>query len=515
MSEQTQELAKIQREKALLAEKRIELIQSLPHLYGWKWYPWAREFFESTNQINLLCAANQVSKSSTQIRKCIDWATDMKKWPSLWKQRPDQFWYMYPSSNQTKIEYHTKWQQFLPQGRYKTDPMINGKPNPYHWKVETVNKEVHAIHFINTGVGIYFKSYTQNVTNLQTGTVFAMFADEEMPVELFDELMFRLSASSGYFHMVFTATIGQEFWRQCLQPHDHEEPLLPQAHKQIVSMYDCQVYDDGTPSHWTDEKIDQVKQRCTSHNEILKRVYGYFIKDIGGKKYEQFDLSRHVKPKEPIPKDWFIFAGVDIGSGGRVGHLSAITFVAVRPDFKFGRVFLGWRGDGILTTASDVVEKFLEMKRDHKLEITGQFYDWANKDFQTISNSMNENFQMADKSHERGEDIINALFKNNMLVIDENPELRKLAVELASLRKDTAKNKAKDDFADSFRYSVTRIPWDLNDLAILYDPVITPPKEMTPMERELAERRKAFEDPGTKSWGIEEEFAEANDLYGG
>ena len=52
-------------------EERIKLREGLPFLHGWKWYSWARAFFESQNQVNLLCAANQISKSSTQIRKAL------------------------------------------------------------------------------------------------------------------------------------------------------------------------------------------------------------------------------------------------------------------------------------------------------------------------------------------------------------------------------------------------------------------------------------------------------------
>src|SRR4051812_44697529 len=100
----TTELAR-KREEVAIKERQLKLRIGLPHLHGWKWYPWARAFFESTRKLNFLCAANQISKSSTQIRKCIDWATDRSKWDRLWPgRRPVQFWYLYPTSAQANVE---------------------------------------------------------------------------------------------------------------------------------------------------------------------------------------------------------------------------------------------------------------------------------------------------------------------------------------------------------------------------------------------------------------------------
>lgn len=505
-AQQTAEI--LAREKIALKEKELRLMEGLPFLYGWKWYTWAHDFFESTNKINLLCAANQISKSSTQIRKAIDWATNQEKWPTLWRQRPVQFWYLYPTGKQAKIEFETKWKLFLPKGEYKDHPV-------YGWKEEFVNKELFAIHF-NSGVHIYFKTYAQDTSALQTGTCDAIFCDEELPIEHFDELMFRLSASDGYFHMVFTATLGQDFWRQVMEPLPHEEELLPTATKKTVSLYDARFYTDGTPSHWTDEKIQMVKSRCSTHNEILKRIYGKFIKDDGGRKCEAFDMKRHMKPKHPLPPNWLIFGGVDIGSGGKTGHPSAIAFVAVSPDFRKGRVFTGWRGDGIPTTAGDVVEKFIAMKKERKIVTTGQVYDWASKDFFEIASRMGESFITADKAREKGEETLNTLFKNDMLLVYDDPELAKLAGELFSLRKDTDKKKAKDDFYDALRYCVMGIPWDWSVITgAKADNEPPPEKPMNDREREIHERRKAF----TEGWDeendrIEDEFNEWNSAYG-
>lgn len=456
-----------------------------------------------------LCTRGHVvtHNSSTQIRKCIDWATDKVKWPILWRHQPNHFWYLYPTSKQARIEFETKWKLFLPKGEYKTHPI-------YGWKEEWLNKELFAIHF-NSGVHVYFKTYAQDVQSLQTGTCDALFLDEELPVDLYDELIFRISASDGYFHMVFTATLGQEMWRLVMEPRDGEEEKLPHAAKWTVSLYDCLQYIDGSPTHWTREKIRMISERCATQKEVLKRVYGRFIKDDGGLKCEQFDVKRHIVPPASISEDWQVYGAVDIGSGGKKNHKAAIIFLAVNSDYSKGIVFDGWRGDGLETTAGDILEKFKAMRGARTL--ARQVYDWGSKDFGLIAGRCGEAFTPADKSHERGEALLNALFKNDLITIHDTPELRKLVGELISLRRETAKERAKDDFYDALRYCVTSIPWDWS----LLGPQVTASEIVVPksaLQQQIDDRRGGFSEYAheheRETVRVEDEFEEANEAYG-
>ena len=494
---------KLRELEALHAE--AELREGLPHIHGWKWYTWARDFFESTNHINLLCAANQISKSSTQIRKAIHWATETALWPELWNNKPKQFWYLYPTRDQVSAEFMTKWTEFLPAGKYKDDPK-------YGWKEIKKHGDLIGILF-HSGVYLFFKTYAQDPASLQTGTCDALFCDEELPVNIYEELMMRISASNGYFHMVFTATLGQEFWRQALEPAEGEEEKLPGAWKRTISLYDAMVYEDGTPSHWVPEKIAQVRGRCSTHTEVLKRVYGKFIV-IGGRKYESFDIKRHMKPYHNVPRNWLVYVGADPGSGGAENHPAALCYVAVNPQMTEGRVFLGARYDGIITTAGDLVEKHLAFRINNNLNnICGKYYDWGCKDFDTISTRMGEPFEKAEKSHEIGEAVLNTLFKNNMLFIYDTDELGKLGSELATLKRATVKNKAKDDFADALRYAVTKIPWDWSVIiGELPNELEKEKTQLSPMAQEIADRRKAFDEEEIAA--MDAEFAEWNEAYG-
>jgi len=501
----------LKQKKLKLLEKRQALKKGLPHIYAFPWYSWARQYYESQNKINLLCAANQISKSSTQIRKVIDWATDTDKWEERWPGlTPNLFWYFYPSGELTETEYETKWKQFLPSGKYKDDPR-------YGWKEIRKKGEIKGIKF-NSGIRLEFKTYMQKIANLQAGSVFGIWCDEEMPMHFYDELMNRLNATDGYFHMVFTATLGQDFWRRTLEPEEHEKEELIGALKMQISMYDCMEYEDGTPSFWTEERINRVIAKCKNAAEILRRVYGKFILSAG-RKYAKFDIKKHYKPGGPVPDDWMVVVGVDIGSGGETGHPAAITWTAVHPNRRKARVIAGWRGDGVETDNRDIFEKYLEMRRELDISPMQMYYDWAAKDFGTISAAAGLPFEKAEKSHVIGEDVINTLFGNDMMTIDSDKgdELHKLAMELASLKQNTPLTKAKNDFADSFRYSVSKFFFDWG--FITGRKPDTPKKEeeipTDPMKREVYERRKTFlEGKGQRGGGneIDREIDALNEL---
>lgn len=488
-------------------ERKIELKQGLPHLHGYKWYRWAREFFESTSKENFLVAANQISKSSTQIRKCIEWATNPLLWPSLWPgQKPNQFWYLYPNRDTADAEFETKWKLFLPSGKYKDDPQ-------YGWKVIKERNQVKSIIF-NSGVVVYFKTYAQDTKNLQAGTVYAIFCDEELPIEHLAELKNRLNATDGYFHMVFTATLGQDFWRRTMEPYESETEECLSARKWQISMYDCMHYEDGTPSYWTEEKIERAKRNCPTKAEIQRRIFGRFVVS-GGLMFESFEYEKNTCDPFPIPEHWHIYCGVDIGSGGLEGHPAAIVFIAVAPDFRKGVVFRGWRGDGIQTESGVILLKYRELRG--RFKITSAYYDWESKEFEMIATRNSEPFQAADKSRGPGIATLNLLFKHGMLKIFRGDiELEKLTTELSNLLESTAKSKAKDDLCDALRYGTIRIPWDYTAIEYL-DQEVQPGIMVTQPERTIDELRMENQlgRGGREINEIEEELEFWNDLYEG
>lgn len=491
---------RIQQERLKLLELKLSMEECLPHLHGWPWYQWAFDFFQSRNKQNFICAANQISKSSTQIRKAIHWATERSLWPELWNARPLQFWYLYPSKDIATIEFEKKWMmEFLPRGEYVDHPV-------YGWKAEYKNHGIWALHF-NSGVSIYFKTYAQDEQMLQAGSCSAIFTDEEVPEHLYDELMMRLTATDGYFHMVFTATLGQEFWRETMEEVGKKAERFPDAFKRQISMYDCLEYMDGKPSPWTIDRIKTIEGRCKSRAAIDRRVNGRFVVEEN-LQYGGFDRDRNVSSGHPLPPSWQIYGGVDIGSGGPSGsdrHPAAIVFVAVNPEFTKGRVFRAWRGDDVETTAGDIFTRFQELR--DALVCTQQSYDPGARDFYTIATRAGDTFSPADKARDTGISSLNTLFKMGALIIyDEGPELKKLITELCYLQSSTRKQRAKDDLIDALRYALSQVPWNWDEIMKPHAPKIAPPKIIN-------ERKERFENQAQDIFDVEDELAAWDELY--
>jgi len=123
----------------------------------------------------------------------------------------------------------------------------------------------------------------------------------------------------------------------------------------------------------------------------------------------------------------------------------------------------------------------------------------------------------ADKG-EKGYDVVNVLFKNGMLFIYKTPELQKLASELSTLKTTTAKNKAKDDFADSFRYAVSKIPWDWS-VIIGEKPegFVEPEEKLTTAQfnaRERRQSRRRIMRQQQEEDDLDAEIEEINEMYG-
>lgn len=333
----------------------------------------------------------------------------------------------------------------------------------------------------------------------------AIWTDEELPAPLWDELQARLFASAGYFSAVFTPTLGQEFWREAFMNKGYKE-RFPDAFKRQVKMRSCLLYEDGTPSFWTEERIQQIALGCKSDAEVRRRVEGEFVMD-SGLVYPGFSPEKNlVEPKE-IPPDWLVYCGVDSGSGGKFNHPAAISFTAVSPDFRQGLVFKGRRFDGITTTAADLVQYVMEMSQDVKNTIVGVYYDFAAADLKEIAMRMGANWIPAEKSHLIGQQILNVGMKTGMLNIFNTDELAPLVSELKSLKISTNKNNAADDAIDAMRYSCTKIPWDWSAINEI-KPIAAPHKS------EIEIRREYFMNPEKDEETIEREFEDYNSLIG-
>ena len=492
-------------------EVESEAVRSAPHLYLHKHYEWSRSFFESENRLNFLCAGNQVGKSTVNIRRCLHLATDeaakRRMWPKAYElsNRPNLFWYLYPSADVAESELESKWKQYL---------ILEDKNSPFYCKVNKKPGAVKGLSFPNADHTILFKYYGQDRINLQSNTVYAIFADEEIPIKLghlnlVDELMARLTSVDGIFHMVFTATLAQEYWRRVIEERGDNE-IYPNAFKRQVSLYDCLQYEDGdTHTPWTRERINEVKALYSNDSEIQNRVYGRFVKGVG-LVFHGYNRERNLTTDTRIGEDWNIYAGVDIGSGGHRDP-AAVAFVAANPQGTEGKIIKVWRG-GIHqeTSVLDIYKYYVDHLRKwiyahYKKAPFMELYDPSSRDFGIIARERGTEFQIAINKKEVGIELFNSLMKFGMLKIVNTPEsgTEELISEFHSCTFEALKRKAHRvrDLGDAVRYALMAVTWDFSE------------NTSATVKQEKLPYKRGPNQPDAKLYGTPQERREYNAEY--
>lgn len=449
--------------------------------------------------MKLICAGNQVSKSSTQIRHCIDLATDVSKWEKFFPRRkPVTFWYIYPDFGKVDEEFDQKWErEFLPRNEMKDH-------HQYGWNKVYKRGTFVGIKF-NTGVTVYFKTWKQDA---QSATIDAIFADEELPFHKYDELSQRVNMVNGIFSMVFTATLGQKEWFEAMELIGKHGERFREAFKVQVSMeHDCRFYADGTPSPFTEEEVARRKAKCSSEKEVNKRIHGRFVSDEG-LAFPSFSRQSNVIKKRETDKTWLFFGGVDIGTGGRDGHPAAIAISAIRNDFRYGKLFRFWKGNKYETTnTTDILNRYIQMTRD--LPMMANYYDWHSKEFFLRAQAAGVAFIQADKTRDFGFDLMNTLFRNKMYDIEEGEHTEDLIYELENLKANARKTNAEDDGCDGVRYSVSKIPWDFSGITSLAEALKT--LDEKPERKRVTRHDTTFEEVEDE-WNFEKDIEDYNDL---
>ncbi len=249
-----------------------------------------------------------------------------------------------------------------------------------------------------------------------------------------------------------------------MEPKIAGEEKHKEAMKIQVSLYDAMFYEDGSASHWTEEKIKRAEAKCPTEAEKQRRIYGKFVKSEG-MRFQSFDRERNCVPGHFLPTTWHTFTGVDPGSGGKSGHPAAMIFIGVSPDYKHGRIYRSWRGDGVPTASTDILKKYRELRGTIKPVV--QKYDYGSAEFELVATRQGEAFTKANKDRDAGIDLLNTLFKTGMLEIHVGEfDNDKLISELCSLPVDATKNHSLDDLSDALRYAAMAVPWDFTDIQV-------------------------------------------------
>lgn len=483
---------KLKRDKL---RKIQQLKEELPFLYGFKRYAWQEEFWKCEEMFQFIFKANQIGGSTIMQNRLIDFCTNPKLWQRYLKQ-PRLVLYLYPDKNTATREYESKIKYNLPQGEMKNHPQ-------YGWKEVWDGKYIDSIEFKH--IIWSFKTYGSGSENLQASSPAILACDEELPEELWPELQMRIASPANkgsQFWMGCTPTKGQKY----LAKIQSGETKIPNSKVWTVSQYQCLTYADGSKSLWTKEAIQRIEQTLPSEREIQVRVHGLF-KPIDSLLITQFDRNKHTQEFHLI-KGWNYYAGIDYGVGGATGHPSAIAIVAVSPSFNAAKVMKCWKGDNQnRTTPDDIIVKYLEMIGELGItDMSGVYYDHSAGSLGIIADRAGLGFTKANKARDDGYNLINSLFKNNMLhiMLDASQMGELLVDEIESITGDFNKKRAGDDLLDATRYSLSSIPFNFENIKI------------TPAEKVIASRQvgrhEIHNDYEMDELG--EEIDEWNEYYG-
>jgi hypothetical protein len=146
-------------------------------------------------------------------------------------------------------------------------------------------------------------------------------------------------------------------------------------------------------------------------------------------------------------------------------------------------------------------------------ELASTRYDYADKDLFILAERNGIALEKADKARETGEAILNTLFKNDMLSIDEGPINQLLVDELMNLRRDA--KKSPDHLCDALRYCVATIPWNLSAIQTVTNKKL---ERKVVGQDEIAKDRRHYLTSRMNEQENQDEynqtFKELNDFYG-
>ncbi len=464
----------------------------LPHLYGHPWYDWSYEFFHDMSRNAFLTAPNQVGKSSALIKKVIHFATEPKIWKKVWNKKPTQFWYLYPSLTQATTEFHEKWvKENLPSGKMKTS-------EKYGWsEVYGAQKNISAIHFKN-GVSIYFKSYMQSVSSLQTSTVYFIACDEELPVKYWTELTMRRDAVDGLFNLVFTATLSQRFWFEVMELRGKENERFPDAYKRSVSLYECQEYKSGKKAPWTLEKIKRRESECESKEEILVRVNGRFRPYKTGI-YSNFDDKKNVIEKKFIvPKGWHKVIGA---YNPKDSSGCAVCALAVSKD----------RQKCVIYYANKINKTTVETIAQYRAElgsVPAKFVNAEASDFHAIAQSGGEYFLETKMPRDGAKELVNTLFYTKILEVSKFDNCNDLTLQLQTIQEENLSDFKDFELIGALVCALSNMNFDFEEIINGIRKKIDPYKDMDPRERMY----KGIDKPVHDTDSCEIEFQEFDEL---
>lgn len=468
--------------------------------------------------------------------KAMMWCTDVEFREKQWGDNlPKTIWYTLPTQEHINDFFHEKWEpEFLARDESK-------KEGPYAWKVVKKNNDIKGIKFLATNCTLNFVTLKASSSSHQGRSVGGILFDEEPDAKKLSELETRTASfnhpetglSTALLAFAFTPTSAQEyfksifsfqdekflanvpedlrrkfFWdketesfRTCSLREASKErfPASDTVWKRRVSMFEACKYRSGKRGKFTHARIRQFINDQPTRRDKLVRAFAQFEKeDMGGLLYKNFNRDIHTKYIEKTDLAKFkvtgmLTAGLDYGSGSN--HPGGVVITWVSDDRKQVKVIKMWRGiPGKVTTAGDIVEKYLEMSKGLNIEFP--FYDFSCADLKTIYNRMTGKDLISAAKAKEGYGFVDLLFKNNMIQLlghEDEPYIDWASVEYENISHHVDKTQRTDEISDCVRYS-------LYGIAHLFDLENLIPVTAIELKEKIIDIIKTPEDYGVRSW---------------
>lgn len=503
-----------------------EFIYQLPHIKAYGRYP---------HRLYLTCA-NQVGKTFALQLLAHMLCTDVEFRERQWgNNQPRVIWYVLPTQEHINDFFHEKWE---PDVLSRDDAAKDG---PYAWKVVKKGRDIKAIRFLATNCSLTFITLKAASSSHQGRSVGAILFDEEPDVKKLAELETRTASfndpitglSTAILAFAFTPTSAQEYFKAVFQFQDErflkfipedlktkyfmdketntfrtctireeEKERFPASNtvwKRRVSMFEATKFVSGKRGKFTEARIRQFINDQPTKKDVLVRAFAQFEKEEnGGRLYKYFNRDIHTKMITKDQLSYFkqsgtLTSGLDYGSGSN--HPGGCVITWISKDRKKVKIIKMWRGEkGKVTTAGDIVDKFLEMSRGFNIDFP--FYDQSCADLKTIYNRVTGKELIPAAKQKEGYGFIDTLLKNNMIQIlghEDEPYLDWISTEYENNTSELEKKDRTDELTDCVRYS-------LYGVAHLFDLENLLPASPIELINEEMKKKETPEDYGVRSW---------------
>lgn len=281
-------------------ERLVRLLRRKEELKKLRYSPSTKQliFHSHPGRFSVILGGNRSGKSMALCYEAVWWALGDHPFKKLPFHTPVRLWIMVSTQ---EVGSDVIWKE-------KLEPII---PHRFISKIRKSGPYISQIEFTNGSV-ITLKSYEKGETALQSASVHAVFCDEQVPWETYQELRQRISDIQGHMYFAFTPLIPSKELQEYIEYQPKLGEKCDQAEMSVVKItrYDNPVFADMT---------DEIRQAeaSMSGNQAATRIYGDWLL-YSGRLIPHFN-DKCIVESFTIPVDWRRALVVDPATTGEAG----------------------------------------------------------------------------------------------------------------------------------------------------------------------------------------------------